>query len=180
MFLAFALLQLLLEYLAATAFWLSVAVSLIHAGEELAAGPLWRYFHQLGGPRVSDRVGLALFFFGLVGALSIVSWFAYDGAYTWSHGGLPARPWAVGLLLGLRLGDAALSHWALAWWRPGLDNPGLRSTALYVVEAAWLVNVGPAWCWVWVGAAAFWVVNPVFGAWPIGRALLRGVHHGQG
>jgi hypothetical protein len=165
--LAFMVLDLALAWLAANAVWLSIGLTVSHATEELVAGPLWQYFEKAGGRHVPDGIGFAVFTVGLVLATSVVSWFAYDGSYAWANGATSQREFVVGLLIGMRIGDTLFSHYLLSLVVPG-RNPGIVTTAGYVVEAAVLAHV--AGCdplGALAGAAVFVFVNPVVGvdAW---------------
>ena len=161
--LAFAVLDMVLSWLSANAVWLSIGLTVAHATEELVEGPLWQYFERAGGPHLSDAAGFSLFTVGLVAATSIVSWFAYDGSYAWVNGGDAQRKFAVGLLIGMRMGDTLFSHYLLSLVVPG-RNPGIYTTLGYVVEAAVLAHaVGFHPAGAVLGALAFAAVNPVIG-----------------
>jgi hypothetical protein len=106
-------------------------------GEEL---PLWRVFGAIVGVLVPDRFGFRVFTVGLclilwlIGVMAIAGWLPVIGSL---------RPclgvWALGVLVGARVTDSVLSHWTLyaLGYRP---NPGLSSTALYVVEAIFIIT----------------------------------------
>ena len=129
-------------------FLVSSLFTLIHITEELLGdgGPLWENFGRIVGVQLPDRLGFGLFTVGLPIALIAVAWVGY----------LVHVDIMLSLLIGLRLGDSVISHWGLRVTNLSNPNPGIYSTALYVLEAAvafWLVD---SLNWIWFGAG--WVV----------------------
>jgi Protein of unknown function with HXXEE motif len=123
---------------------LSLAFSAIHVFEEWKGSefPLWRVFGAIEGVYVPNGLGFAIFTVGLLLILWIIGVAGIVGVF----GLLTAQQgllW-LGALIGALLSDSLFSHWIpyRAGYRP---NPGLRSTALYVLEAAlllWLFRNG--------------------------------------
>ena len=111
------------------------AFSAVHAYDEWRGeeAPLWRVFGAIVGLRVPNSVGF--FFFTLV--LTLALWGAGLAGIC---GCLPfvgqipmsATVGALGVIIGARISDTLVSHWALyaLGYRP---NPGLKSTPLYVL-----------------------------------------------
>src|SRR6266496_6217653 len=105
-------------------------------GEEV---PLWRVFGAIVGVFVPNRFGFRLFTIGLglalwlIGLMAIAGWLPIIGSLPHWLG-----VWALGVLVGARVADSVISHWMLygLGYRP---NPGLSSTALYVVEAIFII-----------------------------------------
>lgn len=125
--------------------WFVVAsclFTLVHLVSEVHddGGPLWDYFGPLAGVVVPDLLGFLTFTAGLGAALFTISCLAW-----WYE-----HSWALSLLLGLRVGDAVISHWTpqLLGKRP---NPGLRSSWLYAGEAILLSAHSPLDFW-WIAA----------------------------
>jgi hypothetical protein len=130
---------------------LSWAFSAIHVFEEWkgAPFPLWRAFGAIEGVYVPGWLGfpsftIVLLLILLIAGLSgVVGWGAIVSAGSWpSFGQLPTGQgifW-LGFLIGALVSDCIFSHWIpyLARYRP---NPGVRSTALYALEAAVLLWV---------------------------------------
>lgn len=147
------------------------AFTLVHIlqewkGEEV---PLWRVFGAVVGLFIPNTLGFLGFTAGLcatlwlVGLIGIAGWLPIVGAV-----GLPCGVFALGILIGARLSDSVVSHWLLhaRGYRP---NPGLSSTALYVVEAVFLLvtfrkglalHPVAAWGGFAVGAGFFIAVLP--------------------
>ncbi len=148
------------------------AFTLIHIlqewkGEEV---PLWRVFGAVVGARVPDWLGFVGFTLALtalqwaVGVAAIAGWAPILGLLT-----LPAAVGALGVVIGARIGDSVVSHWALyaLGYRP---NPGLSSTVLYCVEVVFIVTTfwkglslapGAAWLGIALGALFFCLVLPL-------------------
>src|SRR5277367_3659392 len=107
-------------------------ISAIHIWQEWKGSevPLWRVFGAIVGAHVPDPLRLAFFTVGLlialwiVGLAGIAGWLPFVGPLSIRSGSC-----ALGLILGARVGDTIISHWALygLGYRP---NPGLSSTAL--------------------------------------------------
>jgi hypothetical protein len=157
------------------------AFSAVHAYDEWRGeeAPLWRVFGAIVGLRVPDRAGFLVFTLGLTLALWGAGLFGICGCLPivgaiW----LPATVGALGVIIGARISDTLVSHWELyaLGYRP---NPGLRSTPLYVLEAAFIALTfwkglslapGAAWTGVALGAVVFVLVLPVLRAfraiWP--------------
>lgn len=119
---------------------LSWGFSAVHVFEEWkgAGFPLWRAFGAIEGVYVPN--GLGFLFFTV--ALLLILWIIGVGAIVGLGvaGPLTAQQgvfW-LGALIGALVSDCIFSHWIpyLAGYRP---NPGVRSTALYVLEAAVLL-----------------------------------------
>jgi hypothetical protein len=97
--------------------------------------PLWRVFGAIVGLRLPDGFGFAVFTVTLALVLGALGLMAYAG---WLPliGMVP--PWlaigSLGAVLGARIADSCVSHWAL-WLLRYRPNPGLSSTVLYAVEA---------------------------------------------
>ena len=112
---------------------INIAFTSIHIWQEWRTRwPLYRVFGAIVGLAVPRSIGVLVF----VILLAVTLWGAGLAAYT----GLPRTACicfsigALGFVLGARLADSILSHWILALigYRP---NPGLSSTALYILEA---------------------------------------------
>jgi hypothetical protein len=119
---------------------LSWAFSAVHVFEEWKGSdfPLWRAFGAIEGVYVPNSLGFLFF----TVALLLVLWIIGLGAIVGLGFGGPLTAeqgvfW-LGALIGALVSDCLFSHWIpyLAGYRP---NPGLRSTALYVLEAAVLL-----------------------------------------
>jgi len=147
----------------------------IHDYEEWRGGdvPLWRVFGAVVGLRLPDWVGFLFFTAALtlllwaVGLAGLAGWLPVAGALS------PAKAiGALGAIIGARLSDTLVSHWALygLGYRP---NPGLKSTPLYVLEAVFLLltfwkglassPTAAAWGFA-LGAGAFILVLPLLRA----------------
>ena len=116
---------------------LSWAFSAIHVFEEWKGSdfPLWRAFGAIEGVYVPNSLGFLFFTVALLLILWIIGLGAIVGL---GFGGQLTAQQGVfwlGALIGALVSDCLFSHWIpyLAGYRP---NPGVRSTALYVVEAA--------------------------------------------
>lgn len=108
----------------------SVLFTIVHTLEEVLGkgGPLWVYLARIAKLYIPPRLGeIAVCI--LTPAMTVA---ATSIVYTNQH------PWWVGLLLGLRLGDCACTHW-LPWLLYPNSNPGIVSTILYLSEATLLV-----------------------------------------
>jgi len=148
------------------------AFTLIHILQEWKGedAPLWRVFRAVVGVRVPDRFGFWSFTVALcviqwlAGLMAIAGWLPIFGALN-----VPAGVWALGVLIGARIADSVVSHWVLygLGYRP---NPGLSSTALYSIEAVFLLvtfhkglalHPCAAWFGFALGAGAFIAVLPL-------------------
>lgn len=113
------------------------AITLLHSYQEWrgAGAPLWRNFGAIVGVDVPDRWGFPLFTVGLTLLLFVVGFLGIIGPLGsgWSAG-------ALGALIGARLSDTVVSHVLLYYggYRP---NPGLSSTPIYILEAAFIAGV---------------------------------------
>jgi len=115
--------------------------SVIHAYEEWRGetAPLWRVFGAVVGLWLPNWLGFILFTLGLTlllwsaGLVAITGWYPFVGDVS-----LSTAVGALGFIIGARISDTLVSHWALyaGGYRP---NPGLRSTPLYVLEAVLLL-----------------------------------------
>ena len=122
-----------------TALWIilltNLVITLIHVlqewkGEEV---PLWRVLGAIAGVCVPHWLGFLSFTLGL----TIVLWLA--GVL--GIAGLLGVGWgvlALAFIIGGRISDCVVSHWRpyAIGFRP---NPGLTSTVLYILEAAFLL-----------------------------------------
>lgn len=148
------------------------AFSALHSYQEwrAAKAPLWRIFGAVVGVWVPNRLGFLSFTVGLtlllwwVGLAGITGWLPIVGYLT-----EPTAIGALGAIIGARISDTLVSHWGLhaLGYRP---NPGLSSTPLYVLEAAFIVltfwkglSLHPvaAWLGFACGAGFFILVLPV-------------------
>jgi hypothetical protein len=151
----------------------NLAFTLVHVWQEWKGGevPLWRVFGAVVGVFIPNRLGFLSFTVGLcaaqwlIGAMAIAGWPAFPGHPWWSI-------WALGTLIGARIADSVVSHWLLYGlrYRP---NPGLSSTALYAIEAifilvtfhkAYMLNPH-AWRLGFVCGAGFFIVLVWLGLW---------------
>jgi hypothetical protein len=127
---------------------LNWAFSAIHVFEEWKGSqfPLWRAFGAIVGVYVPNWLGFPFF----TVALLLILWIIGVGGIVGAFGLLTAQQgvFCVGALVGALLSDSLFSHWIpfLAGYRP---NPGVRSTALYVLEAALLLAL------FWRGLSAY-------------------------
>jgi hypothetical protein len=128
--------------------------SAVHAYEEWRV-PLWRVFGAVVGLWLPNWLGFLLFTLGLTlilwsaGLLAIAGWFPLVGDVS-----LPVAIGALGFIIGAWISDTLISHWGLyaLGYRP---YTGLRSTVLYVIEAAALLTTFQHGLWL-SGGAAFW------------------------
>jgi hypothetical protein len=149
------------------------AFTLVHVLQEWKGEsvPLWRVFGAVIGLFVPNKFGFATFTVGLC----LVQWLIGVMAITgWIPPFVPASTpyWALGALVGARIADSVVSHWLLYGlrYRP---NPGLSSTALYAIEAifilltfhkAYVLNPH-AWRFGFVCGAGFFIVLVWLGLW---------------
>jgi hypothetical protein len=112
-----------------------LAITLIHIlqewkGEEV---PLWRVFGAIAGVCVPHRLGFLLFTLGLGVLLSLAGVVGITGLLCVTCGVV-----ALAFIIGGRISDCVVSHWRpyAIGYRP---NPGLSSTVLYILEAAFLL-----------------------------------------
>jgi hypothetical protein len=132
--------------------------------------PLWRVFGAVVGVRIPDWLGFGSFTLLLtliqwaVGLTAIAGWLPLVGMVS-----PPLAAGALGALIGARLSDSVISHWALylLGYRP---NPGLSSTILYSLEVIFILATFwkglmlapcPAWIGFACGAGFFIAVLPV-------------------
>jgi hypothetical protein len=160
------------------------AFTLIHILQEWKgeAVPVWRVFGAVVGVRIPNWLGFASFTVLLtiilwgVGLAAVAGWLPIVGTLA-----LPTTVGALGVLLGARVGDSVVSHWVLygLGYRP---NPGLSSTALYALEAVFILStfwkrlaLAPAAAWVGfaVGALFFCLVLPALRSLRVIRAWRR-------
>jgi len=146
--------------------------SALHSYQEWrgAKAPLWRVFGAVVGVWLPNWLGFLSFTVGLtlllwgVGLAGITGWLPIIGHLT-----EPAAVGALGALIGARISDTLVSHWGLhaLGYRP---NPGLASTPLYVLEAAFILltfwkglSLYPvaAWWGFAAGAGFFILVLPL-------------------
>jgi hypothetical protein len=110
------------------------AITLLHSYQERSGvgAPLWRNFGAIVGLDVPDRWGFLFFTVLLTVTLFMTGFVGIMGPLgpAWTAG-------ALGALIGARLSDTLVSHVLLycIGYRP---NPGLSSTPLYVLEAAFI------------------------------------------
>jgi len=119
------------------------AFTLIHILQEWKGEdvPLWRVFGAVVGVWIPNRLGFLSFTVALcaiqwlIGLTAIAGWLPFVGSLS-AHMALAV--WALGVMIGARIGDSVVSHWILygLGYRP---NPGLSSTVLYVAEAVFLL-----------------------------------------
>jgi hypothetical protein len=110
------------------------AITSLHSYQEWkgVGAPLWRNFGAIVGVDIPDKWGFLFFTVGLTLTLFLIGFVGIIG---------PLGPgWtavALGALIGARLSDTLVSHVLLycAGYRP---NPGLSSTALYILEALFI------------------------------------------
>jgi len=117
----------------------SCAFTLIHVLQEWKGEsvPLLRVFGAVVGTYLPNWVGFLGFTVvlcaaqWLIAAMAIAGWPAFSDPPWWSI-------WALGALVGARIGDSVVSHWLLYGlrYRP---NPGLSSTVLYALGAIFLL-----------------------------------------
>ena len=150
--------------------------SSVHTYEECRGeeAPLWRVFGAVVGLWLPNWLGFLLFTLALtlllwcVGLAAIGGWLPFVG-----HMSLPIVVGALGAVIGARISDTLVSHWGLyvLGYRP---NPGLKSTPLYVLEAAFILLtfwkgllLSPhAAIWGFAcGAGLFILVLPLLRAW---------------
>lgn len=120
---------------------LNWSFTLLHILQEWKgeAVPLWRVFGAVVGTFVPNGLGFLSFTLGLcalqwlLGLAAIAGWLPLIGPLS-----LQAGVAALGAVVGARLADSVVSHWALyrLGYRP---NPGLSSTVLYCAEAIFLL-----------------------------------------
>ena len=121
---------------------LSWAFSAVHVLEEWKGSdvPLWRVLGAIEGVYVPNGIG----FLSFTVVLLAILWMIGAGAIVGLGVGGPLTAeqgvFLLGALIGALVSDCIFSHWIpyLAGYRP---NPGVRSTALYVLEAAVLLRL---------------------------------------
>src|SRR5919201_716027 len=149
---------------------LDLTFSAIHAYEEWRGeeAPLWRVFGAIVGLWVPNWAGFLVFTVALTLALWGAGLAGICGCLPIVGHSLPATVGALGVIIGARISDTLVSHWALyaLGYRP---NPGLKSTPLYVLEAVFIaltfwkgLSLAPcaAWTGVAVGTIVFILVLP--------------------
>jgi hypothetical protein len=121
----------------------NITFTAIHIWQEWKGPvPLYLVFGAVVGCRLPRWLGFLLFTPGL----ALLQWFFGVAAYTgWPagvHGDMRFAVFALGAILGGRISDCIVSHWALYLlrYRP---NPGLSSTLLYVAEAVLILTAFP-------------------------------------
>ena len=146
------------------------AFSAVHAYDEWRGeeAPLWRVFGAIVGLWLPNWLG----FLSFTLLLTLVLWGAgLAGICGWLpmwQLSPPETVGALGVIIGARISDTLVSHWGLyaLGYRP---NPGLKSTPLYVLEAAFIaltfwkgLSQAPcaAWTDVALGAGFFILVLP--------------------
>ncbi len=117
------------------------AFTAVHTWEEWRgeSTPLWRVFGAVVGLWLPNWFGFLLFTLGLTlllwsaGLVAIAGWFPVIGEVA-----PPTSVAALCFIIAARLTDTLVSHWGLyaLGYRP---NPGIRSTPLYILEAAALL-----------------------------------------
>lgn len=117
------------------------AFSAFHSYQEWrgAKAPLWHIFGAVVGVWLPNWLGFLLFTIGLTlllwcaGLAGMAGWLPVVGHLT-----DPIAVGALGAVIGARISDTLVSHWGLhaLGYRP---NPGLSSTPLYVLEAAFIL-----------------------------------------
>lgn len=151
---------------------LNWAFTLIHILQEWKGEsvPLWRVFGAVVGVCIPNWLGFLLFTLSLcvlqwlVGLAGIAGWLPLFGTLP-LHVGVGA----LGAVVGARIADSVVSHWALyrLGYRP---NPGLSSTVLYCVEAIFILiafgaglarESAAAWIGFACGALFFIAVLPL-------------------
>ncbi len=167
--------------------WLSMFCTWLHCGQEVV-GNLPGYFEKLHNcyrdrdarlvlqlPRPVAVIACGP---GLAVSLSVLALIGY-GDMTREPSQASLASIALAALCGARLGDAALSHVLLAFFKR--PNPGLSSSLLYVGEGLWLLLYvtwgGAEICAAVLAVTGFWLVNPVIGV--IGLGLYDGTEHGE-
>jgi hypothetical protein len=118
-----------------------IAFTGIHVWQEWKGEPwpLWRVFGAVVGLRIPDALGFVAFTVTLALGQWALGLMAYAGWLPLV--GMVCAPLAIGSLgavLGARIADCCVSHWAL-WLLGYRPNPGLSSTVLYAVEAVVIV-----------------------------------------
>lgn len=115
---------------------LSVSFTVVHTADEIVGEQQTIVEYLADVYPLFPRLGY------VAGLLSLL---AFGGAQVWLAvagyaGGCRACLWA---LLAVRLGDCVVSHWG-PWLRGRRPNPGLMTTVLYAIDAAFagMVLVG--------------------------------------
>ncbi len=148
------------------------AFSAFHSYQEWRGekAPLWRVFGAVVGLWLPNWLGFLLFTLMLtlllwsVSLAGIAGWLPIVGHLT-----QPIAIGALGAVIGARISDTLVSHWGLyaLGYRP---NPGLKSTPLYILEAAVILlafwkglSLSPraAWWGFACGAGFFMAVLPM-------------------
>jgi hypothetical protein len=130
-----------------------------------AKAPLWRIFGAVVGVWLPDWLGFLLFTIGLTLLLWCVGLAGIAGWLPFGHLAEPTAIGALGAIIGARISDTLVSHWGLyaLGYRP---NPGLSSTPLYVLEAAFILLtfwkglvLHPVAAWLgFAGGAGFFIL----------------------
>lgn len=148
------------------------AFSAFHTYQEWrgAKAPLWRIFGAVVGVWLPNWLGFLVFTVMLtlllwcIGLAGIAGWLPFVGHLT-----EPVAVGALGAVIGARISDTLVSHLGLhaLGYRP---NPGLSSTPLYILEAAFILPTfwkglslytPTAWLGFACGAGFFILVLPV-------------------
>jgi hypothetical protein len=152
------------------------ALTLAHSIEELK-GRLADYFGAIVGVRIPAWIGVVFFFAVLTAMLWLVAAIGIAGSSIWPNCFTIAM---LALLVGCRVSDGLFSH-LLLHAKGFRQNPGLKTTPLYFIEAVLLCLIFrnrlfnypvSAIVGFLFGAAAFYLILPVlrhFGPslWPV-------------
>jgi hypothetical protein len=110
------------------------AITSLHSFQEWkgAGAPLWRNFGAIVGVKIPDVWGFRIFTILLTVTLFAIGFVGIIGPLgsRWTAA-------ALGALIGARLSDTLVSH-VLLYGVGYHPNPGLHSTALYVLEALFI------------------------------------------
>jgi hypothetical protein len=154
---------------------INICFTLIHTNQE-RSGRLWDYFGRVEGVKISNAVGILLFFILLTLALWFLGISAIPGHWLLFDGflGTELALAGIGMIIGTRISDSLYSHlWLDKKYKKYAKNPGLRSVPLYLVEAALLAVVfapgfvssiasaGAAGIGFVAGWAAFALIRPI-------------------
>src|ERR1043166_2334225 len=138
------------------------AFTLIHILQEWKGEdvPLWRVFGAVVGVWIPHRLGFLSFTVALcaiqwlIGLMAIAGWLPFVGSLS-AHMWLAV--WALGVLIGARIGDSGGSH--LVLYGVGYPaQPRLSSTRLYVAGAVFLLATFHKGLWLHPVAAGFGVL----------------------
>lgn len=167
--------------------WLSLFCTWLHCGQEVV-GNLPSYFEKLHNCyrdrdarlvlQLPHPVAVIAFGPGLAVSLSVLALIGY-GDMTREPAQASLASIALAALCGARLGDAALSHVLLAFFKR--PNPGSSSCVMYVCEGLW-ISLYISWgageiAAALLAVAGFWLVNPVIGL--VGLRLYDGTQQSE-